>query len=250
MICDLDETVLSVNSFRPWVRYLIHGHFGEMHTAERLELSCYAIWAMIERKLLKKDHAVIKGKLQKLWTQATAKDPAGLAQDWLLSDLAATVRPNLRLLLQRAAGEKQHVMLATAAAAEYAGPLAARLGFRHVIATPPLYKSQEPAKQHNVGEVKRDNVLAYLQAQGWDGLPRVFLTDHIEDKPLIALCDKILWCGKEPAMQALQKEFPDKVFVHALVLEPREVIEQISTAAAIIPPPPPQETAAAEVAAG
>lgn len=249
MICDLDETVLSVNSFRPWVRYLIMGHFGEMKTAERLELSCYVIWAMIERKLLKKDHAVIKGKLQKFWTQATVKDPAGLAQDWLLSDLASTVRPNLRSFLQWTAAGKQSVLLATAAAGEYAAPLAARIGFRHVLATPPLYKSKEPAKEHNAGEVKRDNVLAYLKTQGWDASPRVFLTDHNEDKPLIAVCDKILWFGKEPAMQALQKEFPDKVFVHALVLEPREVLEQVATAAAIIPPPPSPE-ATAEVVVG
>ncbi len=247
VICDLDSTVLSVNSFRPWVRYLIFGHFGDMPIAERLEIAITTIIVMAERKLMNKDHAVTKGKLQKLWRRAIAKDPAGLAQEWLLSDLAATVRPNLSALLSRAAADtKQHVLLATAAAGEYAEPLAAKIGFRHILATP-LLEGVDAAKQHNVGSVKRDRTVAFLQEKGWDKLPRVFLTDHIEDLPLIEVCDKILWFGNETQLQLAQTKAPGKLFVPALTLENKEVLAEISTAAAVVhtdPAPKPAEAAA------
>ncbi len=248
MICDLDSTVLSVNSFRPWVRYLIFGHFGDLPVAERLEIAISTIIVMIERKLMNKDHAVIKGKLQKLWRKAMAKDPAGLGHDWLLGDLAATVRPNLSALLSRAASDsKQHVLLATAAAGEYAEPLGQKIGFRHVLATP-LLAGADAAKLHNVGPVKRDRVLAFLQEKGWDKLPRVFLTDHIEDLPLIEVCDKILWFGNETQRQLAQTKAPSKLFVSALTLETKEVLAEISTAAALPPEPQPEGDEAAGVA--
>lgn len=247
MICDLDSTVLSVNSFRPWVRYLIFGHFGELKVAERLEVALSTLIILAERKLLNKDHAVMKGKLQQLWRKATAKDPAGLAQEWLLSDLAATVRPNLSGLLSRAATDKQPILLATAAAGEYAEPLGQKIGFRHLLTTPLLDKG-DVAKLHNFGPVKRDRVLAYLQEKGWDTLPRVFLTDHIEDLPLIEVCDKILWFGNETQRQLAQTKAPGKLFVPALTLEPKEVLAEISTAAAVPPPEPPKADEAAAVA--
>ena len=249
MICDLDSTVLSVNSFRPWVRYLIFGHFGELAVVERLEIALTTIVVMLERKLLNKDHAVTKGKLQKLWRRATAKDPATLAQDWLLSDLAATVRPNLSALLSRAAADsKQHILLATAAAGEYAEPLGARIGFKYILSTP-LLAGADAAKLHNVGSVKRDRVLAFLQEKGWDKLPRVFLTDHIEDLPLIEVCDKILWFGNETQRQLAQTKATGKLFVPALTLETKEVLAEISTTAAVPPPePPPQTNEAAAIA--
>lgn len=247
MICDLDSTVLSVNSFRPWVRYLIFGHFGDMQVAERLEISISTIIAMVERKLLNKDHAVTKGKLQKLWRRAAAKDKAGLGQDWLLSDLAATVRPNLTALLTRAAADtKQHIVLATAAAEDYAEPLAAKIGFKHVLATP-LLAGADAAKLHNVGANKRDRVMAFLQEKGWDKLPRIFLTDHIEDLPLIEVCDKILWFGNETQRQQAQTKAPGKLFVPALTLETKEVMAEINTIAAV-PPEPSQPDEAAAVA--
>lgn len=229
VICDLDGTLLSVNSFPVWVRYLIYGHFGELATLERLKIAFATIKVMFERKLLKKDHAVTKAQLQQLWERATSKDTDGIGPEWLLSDLAATTRPNLSKLLQMITANRFSAVLATAAAAEYAVPLGQKLGFKHILATPKL-NAANAAALHNVGAVKRDCTLAFLQAQGWDTQPRIFLTDHEEDLPLIAVCDKILWFGKAAGLATMQTAHPDKVFVNALLLDAKEIVQELTLA--------------------
>lgn len=226
LIFDLDGTLLSVNSYPSWVRYLIVGHFPENKTSDRIKIGLQTIYLMLQRKLMKKDHAVIKAQLQELWSKAAAKDPDSLAQDWLIGDLYNVVRPNLFPIVTRVMKQELDAVLATAAAGEYAIPLGQKLGFKHILATPPF--GTPGAGTENHGAVKRDRVLALLKEIGWENRPRVFFTDHAEDTPLIEVCDKIIWFGPVASIQTMKTAYPAKKFLNGLDLDGKEAFAAIS----------------------
>jgi phosphoserine phosphatase len=227
LICDLDGTLLSINSFPAWVRFLIFGHFGDIDIRERLKISFATIGVMLERKLFNKDHAVTKARLQQLWVRADAQDSEKIGLEWLLSDLSATIRPNLSKFLQLILLNRVPSILATAASADYAVPLGQKMGFKNIVATPTM-DATNAKTLHNVGTVKRDNVLAFLRANGWENQPRIFFTDHVEDMPLIEVSDKIIWFGNANGMNAVKAAHPNKPIVDGLQLQPKEVLEELT----------------------
>lgn len=229
LIFDLDGTVLSVNSFRNWVRYLLYGRFAAYGMVARAGLSLKTLLVMVERKLLRQEHAVTKGRLQRLWSQAVADDPAALAG--LVTELVATVRLNLQEILTRIAAQEQDAVLATAAAEDYALALGQRLGFRHILATPPLGDGR--GGQQNLGIVKRDRTLAFLQQQGWEARPKIFFTDHAEDMPLIAVSDIVFWLGDEVSLVPVQSALPNKTIISARSLSHAALMDALNAPLAI-----------------
>ncbi len=226
LIFDLDGTLLSVNSYPAFVRYLIVGHFPENKTFDRIKIGLQTIKLMLQRKLMKKDHVVIKAQLQELWSRAAAKDPDSLAQDWLIGDLYNTVRPNLFPIMARVVKQELDAVLATAAAGEYAIALGQKLGFKHILTTPPFGAPE--AGRENHGIVKRDRTLALLKDIGWDNRPRIFFTDHEEDMPLIEVCDKIFWFGNAASIKTIQTAHPGKKILNGLDLDGKEAFAALS----------------------
>ena len=226
LIFDLDGTLLSVNSYPSWVRYLIVGHFPENKTSDRIKIGLQTIYLMLQRKLMNKDHAFVKAKLQGLWSKAAAKDPDSLAQDWLIGDLYSVVRPNLFPIMSRVMKQELDAILATAAAGEYAIPLGKKLGFKFILATPPF--GTPGAGEENSGAVKRDRVLALLKENGWEDRPRIFFTDHADDMPLIEVCGKIFWFGPAANIQTMKTAHPDKKILNGLDLDGKEAFAALS----------------------
>lgn len=203
LIFDLDGTILSVNSFPLWVKYLLKGQFGGLNVLQRMRLTSRVTCVMLERKLLKKSHYHAKRKLQKLFAEALEKDDEKLALLQFADQLIDTIRPNMLELLEGLETDFPDAMLATAAAAEYAHPFAQMLGFKHIITTP--YFNEKIAFE-NVGEAKRDSVLAYLKGQGWQDRPRIFFTDHEEDMPLIQASHHIFWLGDDAMLERVNPQ--------------------------------------------
>lgn len=190
LIFDLDGTLLPVNSFPRWARYMLFGRFGGLTLAERLALRLRAAEILAGRKLLRRSHAVTKSRLQALWADALRKDPEQAALRNLTGALRRLVRPNLEAVLDAVAQGGADAALATSAAAEYAEPFARRLGFPHILCS-------EAGQPENRAERKRDRALAMLAELGWERRRRVFFTDHEEDLPLMRACDLTLWFGDE-----------------------------------------------------
>jgi phosphoserine phosphatase len=189
---DLDGTLLEVNSFPLWVSQLLTGGLPHLTRPARLGLSLRCAAAIAERKVLRLSHVRFKRRLQRLWKSAAADDSAAAAP--LIERLLSHVRPSFKGLLADVAAGRVDALLTTAAAAEYALPLARQLGFRHIIATPAGGLEHE---LDNVGEAKRDRTLAYLAARGWEHRTRIFFTDHCDDLPLIRECHAVVWLGND-----------------------------------------------------
>lgn len=227
LIFDLDETILSVNSFPYWVRYMLFGWFGGLSMGKRMVLSRETAKVMMERKFQGGSHLTAKRKLQKLWQQAVVHDNRMRALARFNSGLYKKVRPQMKEVLQAVRDGRVDALLATAAVSEYADHLAYLLGFQHVITTPQASPRQ---LVENARERKRDNVIAFLEAQGWSDRPRIFFTDHMEDLPLIQKSQLVLWFGKSSDMKKLGYEVPEIKLVNCQPLSSSKLMELVQNA--------------------
>lgn len=182
-IFDLDETILSINSFPFWVRFMMADPSSPTH------LRGFAAMIMAAKKCRLMSHGTAKYKLQHYWRDAFPNGNAAFNEQ-----LRTMVRPSMSAMLARVASGEQPAILATAAAECYAVPFARSLGFTHIIAT------QYTSPKENRAERKRDSTLALLEAQNWSEKKRIFFTDHIEDMPLMHACQKNCWFGEKADM--------------------------------------------------
>lgn len=222
LIFDLDGTVLRRNSFPYWVRALLAGgKHGGLHA--RLALSWHVQRLLVRRKLGRLGHDAFLRELQHAWTQTA--DPKGDMAAQLQARLLRLQRDNLRPVLRSVARLEVDSVLATAAAADYAEPLARALGFLHVLATPRASEATQPC---NRGEQKRERVLAFLENQGWSQRPRIFFTDHMDDLPLIQVSQAVCWFGSGKALQTAREAAPGTRFVPCLRLRAEEVQQTLA----------------------
>ena len=136
LIFDLDETILRINSFPLWVRFLLAGRLRGLGTYRRAWLWLRVLSLMARRKLGRIDHDALLRQLRRTWHEAT-QDRGDLWTSALQARLMQEVRPNLRTVLRRVANGRADAVLATAAASDYAQGLARQLGFHHVLTTGP-----------------------------------------------------------------------------------------------------------------
>jgi phosphoserine phosphatase len=204
LILDLDGTILSVNSFRRWVFFLMRARFPHLGATERLRVACATLKALSERKLRLTEHEALKWRLQQLWQAATVGD-GGLSERGFVDELMGFVRPELVPLLNAVASGEVEAVMATAAAGDYAYGLGRTLGFTHILATPPRRAVTDPS---NIGERKRQAVLDFIARQGWEDRPRILFTDHEDDLPLIRVCETVYWFGSDSGRAAIQRTVP------------------------------------------
>jgi phosphoserine phosphatase len=196
LICDLDGTILYGNSFPLWIMYLMFGWLPEPGLRARLLLSLRVQRLLLQRRLGRIDHAQLMRGVQLAWHRAShgAADSAAYR---VPARLRRLVRPAFEPVLHQIAAGEIDAVLATAAAGEYAVPLGFCLGFRHILATPCRLPADGVL---NLWAEKLRSVEAFLAGQQWAERPRVLLTDHIDDLPLLQHCDAVGWFGSAEMM--------------------------------------------------
>lgn len=190
LIIDLDGTLLSVNSYRYFARYLLFGAFDALERRERAALSWETAKILAARQCLHRNHADTKQALRQLWAQHA--DDAVLER--LLHRLQKKVRPGMRDILTAVAQGKADAILATAALADYARPLAMRLGFSYIVA----------GSQEKYGPVQ-----TLITAESWVARKKIVFTDHLDDLPLMRMADTVYWFGTSRDLKKLRAELPD-----------------------------------------
>ena len=145
LVFDLDETILAVNSFPLWVRFLAAAPMPGLGWRRRTVLSLRVQSLAVRRVLGLIDHDALLWHVQRAWRGATGTDGETLARGFQAS-LLQQVRPSLKPLLAAVAAGQVDAVLATAATSDYAAGLARRLGFRYALATSSGWGRHNPAQ--------------------------------------------------------------------------------------------------------
>ena len=228
LICDLDGTILSGNSFPLWIIYLMVGRLPEFGLRARVTLSLRVQRLLLHRRLGRIGHARLMREVQQAWHVASRGAP-GSAADRVPTLLRRRVRPAFEPVLQQIAAGEVDAVLATAAAAEYARPLGSLLGFRHVLTT---RSRLAPDGQLNRGAEKLRRVRELLDARQWSGRSRVLLTDHIDDLPLLQHCHAVGWFGSAEMLSRVRAETKGVYFVDCRWLDATTLPRALATLSA------------------
>ena len=200
VIADLDDTVLTVNSYHlllPLVaRYCL------APSVRRVALGLELGIVILLRRLGLRSRVHMKRVVQRICVAALAPSDGRLEE--FLSVLEGKTNTAVVELLRAAKSHGAQLVLSTAALPEYAEALSLRLGFDHVVATS---RATERPWIENLGDHKRERTLAQLEAHGLGSLRRVFVADHLDDVPLAEACDLVLWVGSGP-LDPLQADCP------------------------------------------
>ncbi len=194
---------------------------GQGGLQARLMLSWQVQSLLLRRKLGRMDHDAFLRALQQLWNASRAAD--GPHAQRLQLRLRRLVRRNLAPVLRSVADGSVDAVLATAAAEDYALPLARHLGFRYVIAT--SRSADEPC---NRGAHKYERVLAFLDTMGWADRPRIFFNDHMDDLPLMQGSQAVCWFGSRRKLAAARSAAPDARFLPASSLTATEMQQTLA----------------------
>jgi len=210
LVFDLDQTILSINSFPRWVLFLIAGNMPDIGLRRRVWLSLRVQLLLLARKLGAFAHRKLLRDLHAAWQIGTADSGAATARGFQAT-LLRYLRPNLRPILTLVAADEVDAILATAALSDYAAGLGRQLGFRQMLMTPAA--DDDPAGFVNSGERKRDRVLELVQERGWMGRQLILFTDHLDDLPLIRESRAVCWFGSSEDMAAADALATDVCFV-------------------------------------
>ncbi len=222
-IFDLDDTILSCNSFPLWAWRMLRGQVPRSGGLRQAATGIAVGRLLLQRKLGLLRHAVLKQRLQAIWRHATAGDGGAHAAAFAEA-LERHLRPNMAGVLQQVRNGEVDAVLATAAAGEYAHALGRRLGFAAVLASDDGYD--------NLGPEKCRRVLAFLAERGWSDRPRVLFTDHVDDLPLMRASELVCWLGPDAEHAGVARQLPGVTTIASRGLDAAAVVLAASGPAA------------------
>lgn len=175
LVIDLDGTLVDVNTFREYIVFAAK----EAVKSGRPEIAARMAMAVALRKARMISHNCMKRNILHASGRLMNAERLGRFVDILLKN----VNLNVAQLVTQKHAEGWFVSLATAAPENYAEVFARNFPFDSICATP-MPKGGEDWRE-NVGEVKRDRVVELLALN--DARLSIFVTDHYDDLPLLAL---------------------------------------------------------------
>lgn len=223
LILDLDETILSVNSFRYWVLHLLFGRIYGLTNFKRINFSAKVSATIINNKIFRKGHALLRNNLQGLLKKEKIKNEVFLLG--FQEMLQCKIRPCFITMLTEIGEGKRDAVLATAAAEEYAVNFGQKLGFKHIVATV-HFAEDNNINLLNDGIEKCNHTTKLLRELSWSERPKVLMTDNITDLPLMELCQKTLWFGDENEMKTIKNKIANVRIVMASNFSAEELVLQ------------------------
>lgn len=162
VVCDLDGTLLSVNSFTKFTAWL-----GFRYPRLLVPLA----WVVLRRKLRLISHAEAKREIVAMAAKCVDREKLGV---WIRRLLELYINTEVQEILRNRSEDGCCLLLATAAPELYAVALGREAGFDAVLATP------APGPE-NRREEKRDRIAQFMRERG--GRPVLFISDHDDDMP-------------------------------------------------------------------
>jgi len=171
LACDLDGTVVSINTFPHFVRFLL----ARLVVQRRLGSAVRLATCLVLRKLARLDHLTFKRVVDELGRHADEER----VRAWARGVVDRWVQPDVMRLIDEWEGERY---LTTAAPETYARFLAEHLGFANVHGS----RWEDAAYVENVGMQK----VHRLAAVGLDHVDTAVTDDPVLDGPLLAIATR------------------------------------------------------------
>lgn len=189
IVCDLDGTLLRINTFPLWIRFLTLNKLKRLHIFSTSLLVMFIILRLI--RLIQ--HRTFKRLISRIETLPKSD------VDRFVTEVAK--HADVALIARLKEVPESSLIIATAASDAYAGALVASLDLpvEQVIAT----TVQGSKFIFNSGETKRKRVLEYIRNRPDDGSVFDFLTDHYDDIPLAMEAREVLLCN--PTEESIAK---------------------------------------------
>ncbi len=175
LVVDLDGTLYSINTFRYFIKYILRNSVNRYD----IVLLMKVLLTMASRLFNIISHSKMK---YNILNAIKEKDYIGYQK--FVSSISFSKR-SIPLINDKDFDIK---ILATAAPSCYANIIAKNEGFNLCLGTEFSDRSFSD-KFENIREVKKKNVMHYLSKKGIHEID-VFITDHIDDLPLIKLTKK------------------------------------------------------------
>lgn len=214
LLVDLDGTLVRGNTFHLWIRYMLMDGFSNLGLVTRYRQKASLVMLAASRLLKIRDHSQFKYGVQRLWLTTHKSEEARARQlDAFLTIVERHLENRVVDKVKELRSFSNFCVLTTAAPADYAALLADRLGFDHVIATPRA--DQEWCD--NIRQTKAARTLEFLTSRGHAERPRILVTDHVDDTPLMRECDVVYLVGWHPSrIGALAATLPARVSLISL----------------------------------
>lgn len=189
LVVDLDNTLISTNSFTLWIRFLFRKSILTLRF--RVLLKLFA--ALILRKIVRvTDHATFKSRVDKLEIpKEWVYEFIGLLQSYSYSNVVNTI----------AEYQPSMLILATAAPSIYASKLIEFCGlkFDEILCS----RWRTDGFHDNQRERKRDYLFSYLENKLMTDYGIVLFTDHADDLPIAKIATKNYLCNPTESSLAL-----------------------------------------------
>lgn len=173
LVVDLDGTLFKINTFHYFIKFLI------LYSITHFKIVLFFRLGIALFSRVFSSHAKMKYNILLLLKNRTDID---------YLEFANSIAPEKRDISMLSDSSYDIKILATAAPSCYATIIAKNEGFDLCLGTDfPVSEFNEGFE--NVKDVKRENVIAFLKNQGIDEVD-TFITDHIDDFPLIKLAKR------------------------------------------------------------
>jgi len=188
LVVDLDETLYSINTFHYFIKFILFQALKQFNIA----LFGFISYVCFLRVFKKLSHPKLKFLILKRIENENINYFKFVQQI-----------QNKRRDLPIDVNNYQLKILATGAPYNYARLIAENEGFDVCIGTRYPTKLEHPVENYeNIKEVKRANVLCYLKKVDLQNCIDTFITDHLDDLPLIEIATKNIIINADKKMKA------------------------------------------------
>ena len=188
LVVDLDETLYSINTFHYFIKFILFQALKQFNIA----LFGFISYVCFLRVFKKLSHSKLKFLILKRIENENINYFKFVQQI-----------QNKRRDLPIDVNNYHLKILATGAPYNYARLIAENEGFDVCIGTTYPTKLEQPVENYeNIKEVKRANVLCYLKKVDLENCIDTFITDHLDDLPLIEIATKNIIINADKKMKA------------------------------------------------
>jgi phosphoserine phosphatase len=180
VLCDLDGTLVSCNTFHKWLKYTAKNYLINFKIIKFIKIIFYSFLRLIR---------LITHKELKIQILKISQNEDDLFVDNFVKNILIFLNLKVIKLLETYFQENYHVIMITAAPEVYANKIGKKIGFDMVIASP-NHNGDKNNWQENIREQKLISLNNNIDISQFESIE--VLSDHYDDLPILKIATKCI----------------------------------------------------------